>query len=108
MYLDLKLTYVAHTNSSDINIKEKGDEEMKILENDMKTVDNAILKIIEDRLKKKFNEDFMYKSFMEIFKNECQNSWDPLFEEYHRIKSLRYFIYASLYFLHTIDLILFC
>ena len=107
MYLDLKLTYVAHTNSSDINIKEKGDEEMKILENDMKTVDNAILTFIENSLKD-FNEDFMYKYFMDIFKNECQNSWNPLFEEYHRIKSLRYFIYASLYFIHTIDLMLFC
>ena len=107
MYLDLKLTYVAQINLADTDIKKKGDEEIKILENDMKTVDNAILKIIEDSLKE-FNEDFMYKSFMEIFKNECQNSWDPLFEEYHRIKSLRYFIYASLYFLHTIDLILFC
>ena len=45
MYLDLKLTYMTHIHSSAIDIKKEGDEEKKLLDKDMKTVDNAIQRV---------------------------------------------------------------
>ncbi len=82
MYLDLKLTYLGQIYSSETDIKKKGEEELNFFGNDLKTVDNTI-----------FNFEFYYNSFNTILKEKCQNSWDPLFEEYHRVKSLRYFIF---------------
>ncbi len=81
MYLDLKLTYLAHIHSSEIDIKKKGEEELEILWDDLETVDNAI-----------FNFEFYYNSFNTIFKEKPQNSCNPVFEEYNQVKSLRYFI----------------
>ena len=94
MYMIFKLNYAKFNFSSDKDIKFKHDEEKKLLEKDMKTVDIAVHKCIEDGMKdeglKDFNEDFFFTSFNKIYKEKCQNSWDPLFEEYKRIKSRRY------------------
>ena len=94
LYSDFKLNIIELDFSSDKDIKEKGDEEKKLFEKDMKTVDTAIHKCIEVGMKdegiKVFDEDFFYSSFNKIFKEKCQNSCDPLFEEYKRIKSRRY------------------
>ena len=80
---------MAHIQSTDTDFKKKGEQELKLLGNDLQPVDNVILEIIQDSLKD-FNLEFQYTGFMKIFKEKCQNSWDPLFEEYLRIKSLRY------------------
>ena len=94
IYLNFKLNIIEFNFSSDKDIKEKGDEEKKFFEKDMKTIDTAIQKCIEDGMKdeglKDFNEDIFFTSFNKIYKEKCQNSWDPLFEEYKRIKSRRY------------------
>ena len=93
-YLELKLTLITLIHSSSKDIKEKGDEEKILLKKDMKTVDTAIQKCVEDGMKeeglKDFHEDFFSVSFMEILKEKCKNSLDPLYEECCRIRSLRY------------------
>ena len=93
MYSDFKLKIKELNFSSDKDIKEKGEEEKKLLEKDLYNVDMAIKKCIENGMKdeglKDIKEDIFYESFTNIFKEKCQNSWDPLFEEYKRIKSRR-------------------
>ena len=83
---------MAHIHATDTDFKKKGEEELKLLGNDLQPVDNVILEIIQDS-QKDFNHEIQYNGFMKIFKEKCQNSWDPLFEEYHQVKSLRYFIF---------------
>ena len=94
MYSDLKLTFIEQIIAPDKDTKIKVDKEIEIMEKDMKTLKNAIWIFLEESLKdeglRNFNEDLFYKRFIKIFKEKCQDSWDPLIEEYHRIKSLRY------------------
>ena len=94
MFLNFNLKIIELNFSSDKDIKEKGVEEKKLYEKDIDNVDTAFQNCIEDGRKeeglKDFNEDFFYNSFEKIFKEKCQHSWDPLFEEYKRIKSRRY------------------
>ena len=101
LYSDFKLKIIELDFSSDKDIKEKCDEEKKLYEKDLKTVDIAIQKCIENGMKdeglKDVREDIFYKSFRKILKEQCQHSWDPLFEEYRLIKSRRYdFVYSFL------------
>ena len=37
-----------------------------------------------------YSEEALCTSFKKVFKEKCQNSWDPLYVEYFRIKRLRY------------------
>ena len=94
IYLKFKLAIIEHIYSSDKDIKKKGDEEKKLHEKDIKTVDTAIQKCVEDGMKdeglKIFHEDFFSEIFMKILKEKCKKSLDPLYEECCRIRSLRY------------------
>ncbi len=94
MYSDLKLTFIEQIHAPDKDTKKKVDKEIEIMEKDMKTLKNAIQIFLKESLKDEglsnFNGDFFYKRFMKIFKEKCQDSWEPLIDEYQRIKSLRY------------------
>ena len=94
MYSNFKLAIIELSFSSDKVIKMKSDEEKTLINEDMNTVNIAIQNCIEDGMEneglKDLNEDLLYNSFQKIFKEKCQNSWSPLFEEYHQIKSRRY------------------
>ena len=88
MYLDVKLNYMTHIHSSSIDLKKKGDEEKNILEKDIKTVDNAMIKFLDDSLVD-LDEEVLCKRFMTIYREKCQNSFHPVLEEYTRLKSNR-------------------
>ena len=94
MYSNFKLAIIELSFSSDKVIKMKSDEEKTLINEDMNTVNIAIQKCIKDGMEneglKDLNENLLYESFKKIFKEKCQNSWRPLFEEYQQIKSLRY------------------
>ena len=89
MYFDVKLNYIAHIHSTSIDIKKKGDEEKKILEKDIKTVDKAIQSVLDDSLVD-LKEDVLCTRFMTTYKEKCQNSLDPVLQEYTKLKSIRY------------------
>ena len=89
IYLKFKLAIIEHIYSSDKDIKKKGDEEKKLHEKDIKTVDKAIQSILDDSLVD-LKEDVLCTRFMTTYKEKCQNSLDPVLQEYTKLKSIRY------------------
>ena len=56
---------------------------------DIKDKFPVLLKQLEEGMTD-FSEEALYTRFKKVFKEKCQNSWDPLYVEYFRIKRLRY------------------
>ena len=89
--MELKPTFTGKIDESKKESKERVEKE--IMKKDIKTLDIAIKKFLDEGLKDEglsdFNVEFLYTNFMKIFKENCQESWNPLFEEYRQIKSSR-------------------